>query len=83
MKLTLKDCIGEELTVQNVANDIGAYEKLHFQFNGTLEAPEEDGGTCYLRVKDCYQGASGINFRESDVDGIERMPSKRIFITLK
>lgn len=81
--ITLASLVGREVTVMNVAyNDLtpGIQINLH----GKLEEPDDDG-LYHLRVKDDYNGTSGISFGERHLvreEPIYKQPSGRIEITL-
>lgn len=84
-QLKLSDLINQSVTVQNVAYEQMEDGKLQIKLEGTLEAPVD--GDYYLRVKECYNGTSGISFNERHLDrenGIDNSnPSGRVTITLK
>lgn len=79
----LDNLVGKGVTVTNESYD-NPSSGPGFNLHGTLEAPDEDG-LYYLRVKECYEGSSGISFpnRAIAVDGVERKPSGRWVITLR
>lgn len=83
MKIQLKELTGKEITVLNVAHEQMEDGKLQFCFNGTLEAKCDDDPNYYLRVKECYNGCSGISFNERHVLEIDKQPSGRINVTLR
>lgn len=81
--MKLHELINQDVTVKSASSDDPDSGELHWSFNGKLEAPVDDDPNYYLRVKDCYQGTSGINSHERHIKEIYRQASGRVEITLR
>jgi len=82
-ELKLSDLVGVAITVENVAHEQGMEGQFQFSLNGKLEAPVDEDPNYYLRVKECYEGTSGMSFHEKHVLEIDRQPSGRYIVTLR
>jgi hypothetical protein len=74
--------IGQDISLKSWNYDEPGSTTTDFYVNGKLEAPDDDS-RWYVRVKDCYQGSSGIGFSSRSIQEIYKQPSGRIEITLK
>jgi hypothetical protein len=81
MKTTLAENIDKPVTIESWEAQQPESTTPQFRLNGTLEDHEE--GHFYVRVKECYNGTSGISFCEFNVHEVERQLSGRVVIVLK
>jgi len=81
MKTTIAENIDKEVTIESWEANEPDSRTPQFTLNGRLEDHEE--GCYYVRVKECYNGTSGVSFRENHIHEVERQPSGRVVITLK
>lgn len=82
-KLKLQDLVGVAITVENVAHEQGTAGSFQFSMHGKLEAPVDGDPNYHLRVKECYEGTSGMSFHEKHVLEIDRQPSGRYVVMLR
>lgn len=57
--------------------------KLFIRVSGTLEKSEDKTESHFVRVKEDYEGTSGVHFYDKNITEIEKLPSGRIVIVLK
>lgn len=73
----------QDVTITNLpwgADDEGVCK---WECNGQLEKAEDEGETHFVRVKNCYNGVSGVNFLTRHIREIESLPSGRVVIVVR
>lgn len=78
----LQSLIGQDVSLYHRADHDMQENCLAFNFNGVIEKVE-DSEAFYIRVKECYQGTSGMQFMQRHVAEIIDMPSGRVHVMLK